>query len=155
MADKKESKMGVGLLFGMIIGAVGGIFLAPKSGKENRKAVGKKVGEMKDMIESGEMKNKIEDVFGNLSDESVKFYENVRDGVVSGVEEVKSMNKEDYGKLVQKVIDNVKQGTKVGSEQLMKLKDQFMKDFPLMKEEAEKKTRKPKEKLLADKKDSK
>ncbi len=55
MAENKEVKMGVGLVVGLILGAIGGVLLAPKSGKESRDAVATKMKEMKDMIESGEM----------------------------------------------------------------------------------------------------
>jgi gas vesicle protein len=151
MTTQKDSKMGLGLFFGMIIGALGGIFLAPKSGKENREIVSKRVGEMKGMIESGEMRGKIEEVFGNLSDESVKMYTNVRNGIMDHIEEMKNMSGDDYGKMVQNVIDKLREGSKMGADQAMKLKDHFMKEGPEMKEEAEKKTKRTKEKLIAQK----
>jgi gas vesicle protein len=155
MSDSRDSKSGVGFLLGLIIGAVGGIFLAPKSGKENREVASKKLNEMKDMIQNGEVKENIEKIFGNLSDESVKMYNNVHDEVLERVEEMKTMNADDYAAMVQDVIEKVKEGSRIGAEQLKKLKDQFIKDYPEVKEEVEKKTKKvksEKEKLLADKK---
>jgi gas vesicle protein len=151
---KDSSKMGLGLVVGMVLGAIGGIFLAPKSGKENRDAVAKKFGEMKDAMESGEMREKVQEVFGDLSDESVRLYTNAREGVLKGIEEVKNMDGDDYARMVQNVIDKVKEGSKVHGDKLMKLKEQLVKDWPLMKEEVEtkkkRKTAKRSEKEDAD-----
>lgn len=126
--------------------------MAPKSGEENRKAAAKKFGEVKDMVQSGEMKEKIENVFGDLSDESVRLYTNVRDGVMDKIEEVKHMTVEDYANLVEEVVEKVKQGSKMGAEQVKKLKDQFIKDYPDVKEQVDKKAGEVKKKLLAEKK---
>ena len=144
MTNKDGSKMGLGLLIGMVVGAVGGIFLAPKSGKENRDTVAKKLSEMKEMMESGEMREKIQGIFGDLSDESVRLYSNARDVVLNGIEDVKNMDSDDYAHMVQNVIDKVKEGTKASADSLMKLKDQMIQDWPMMKQEVETKKRKSK-----------
>lgn len=144
MNNKKDSKMGLGLILGVILGAIGGIFLAPKSGKENRDIAAKKMGEWKEMIESGEMKEKIEKVFGELSEESVRIYTDVRDEVMKRIEDMKTMNADDYAAVVQTVIDKVKEGSKMGTEKMKKLKDQFIEDYPEMKEEVEKQSKKKK-----------
>lgn len=153
MTDKKNSKMGAGLVIGMLLGAVGGMLFAPKSGKENREEVAKRMKEMKGMIESGEMQAKVQEVFGDLSKESVKMYKNTRQEILQGIEELRTMDKDDYGKMVQDVIDRVKEGSKMTSEKVTKLKNQFMKEYPEMKEKQEKKTKQSTDKkLIANKK---
>jgi len=144
MNNQKNSKMGLGLVLGVVVGAIGGIFLAPKSGKENREAAAKKIGEVKDLIESGEMKKKIEDVFGEISEESVRVYNDVRDEVMNRIEHMKNMTAEDYAEVVQTVIDKVKEGTKIGSDKMLKLKDQFIEDYPEVEQEVKKKAKKAK-----------
>jgi len=47
MSDQKSSsKLGLGLIMGTVIGAITAFFLSPKSGKENREEVMKKVREL-------------------------------------------------------------------------------------------------------------
>ncbi|MEO6508372.1 MAG: hypothetical protein ABIO02_00300 [Patescibacteria group bacterium] len=148
MTQQKESKMGLGFIIGIILGAIGGLFLAPKSGKENRDAAAKKFEEMKGMIESGEAQEKIEKIFGDLSDESVRMYNNVREEVIDRVEKMKNMNADDYAAMVQETIEKVKETGKMGAEQVKKMKDQFIQDYPDVKEEVDEKSKK----LIAKKK---
>jgi gas vesicle protein len=144
MNNQKNSKMGLGLVLGVVLGAIGGVFLAPKSGKENREAAAKRIGEVKELIESGEMKKKIEEVFGEISEESVRVYNNALEEVMNRVEKMKTMTAEDYAEVVQTVIDKVKEGTKIGSDKMLKLKDQFIEDYPEVEQEVKKKARKAK-----------
>jgi gas vesicle protein len=137
----RDTKMGLGLVLGLVVGALGGIFLAPKSGKENRDAVAKKWGELQEMIDSGEMQEKVQKIFGDVSDESMRLYANAREGVLKGIEEMKNMDSDDYARLVQNVIDKVKEGTKANADKLAKLREDLIKDWPEMKEEVETKKR--------------
>lgn len=42
-----KSKFGLGLILGIVGGALAGLFLSPKSGQENREAIAKKIEELK------------------------------------------------------------------------------------------------------------
>ena len=95
------------------------------------------------------MQAKNQEILGDLSDESVKLYTNTKDGVLKGIEELKTMDKDDYAKMVQNVIDRVRKESKVSTEKAGKLKEEFMKDYPKMKEKSKKKPPTSKEKLLA------
>src|SRR5438046_1089883 len=132
MSQNKNSKSGLGLMFGIIIGAIGGVFLAPKSGKENREAVAKKMGEMKEMIVSGEVQEKVKKIFGDVSEESIRFYNRAREEVMEGLETLKSMDGDDYAAMVQDIVENIKESTKTSAEKISRLKDQLIKDWPLM-----------------------
>ena len=79
-------------LLGAAAGAVGGLLLAPKSGKATRKDIVKVANQISKKIktESVETKKRVEDVFGKVSDEAVAKYNEVKDAVVAKVGDIKN-----------------------------------------------------------------
>lgn len=142
MDDKKASRFGLGLVIGSVIGSIAGLLLSPRTGKQNRAMFNKKMKEWKKMMESGELESKVKEIFGDVSDESVRMYATVREQVMQGIETLKHMDGDDYARMVQNVIDEVKKGGKLNAVKMRRLKESFIKDWPHMKEEVEKETKK-------------
>lgn len=132
MADKK-SKFGLGLIVGVIGGALAGIFLSPKSGRENREAVSKKINELKEAMDKGELQEKVKEIFGDVSDRSVKFYNEARDEVMSRLDTLRDraedIDRDKYIKLVNQSIDDLKEKNKLPGDKLKKIKDYFIADW--------------------------
>lgn len=147
MSDRK-SNLGLGVVLGVIVGALGGIFLAPKSGKENRKALAKKMEEMKEMMESGEMQKRVNEIFGNITDESMQLYAQARADIMDRLEKLQNMDGDDYAKLVNDVVQQLKDKAQLSGDKFYKLKESFIKDWPEMREEAKHKVKKTAKKTL-------
>ncbi len=140
--NHNNSRFGIGLVVGSVIGGIAALLLSPKSGKENREVLNKKMAGWKKMWESGELEKKVKEVFGDFSEESVKIYATARERVMQGIEEMRHMDGDDYAKLVQQVIDDVKKTTKISVEKLKKLQSSLIRDWPEMKDAIEKEGRK-------------
>lgn len=78
--DKKITrtvdKIVMGLIIGGAVGSVLGMAFAPKSGKETRKLIKKKAGELSENIKekAGEMKEEIAHTYEEKKDESKSFF---------------------------------------------------------------------------------
>lgn len=116
--QNKQSKFGLGLIFGTILGALAGIFLAPKSGEENREEVVKKMRELKKRIDEME----IDKALINAKKELVKKLEELE-------EKWEEFDKEKYIKLVEEVVNNLKEETRESAEKLLKLKESLIKGW--------------------------
>src|SRR5450830_312811 len=107
MADeKKSSKFGLGLLIGTVLGGLASFFLSPKSGKENRKEVVKKVKQLKKLLEEKEIDKKVKEIFGEVSDEAMKIYTQAKEWLIEDLaqlkDEVEHIDKEKYTTAVEK-----------------------------------------------------
>lgn len=89
--DRKQSNVGLALFVGMAVGAVAGLFMAPKSGKENREEARKKLEELKKSWENGSMQKKVEETFGEISDESMKMYQTAQEELIKRMDTVKDL----------------------------------------------------------------
>lgn len=111
--SKQNSFFWSGLL-ATAIGVVGGLLLAPKSGKETRKNIAKLAVKISNAIktESTITKKRVLSIFGQVNDEAMAKYKEVRDAVTAKVAAVKTtgsqLDKEKYGKLVEEVVDSFK-----------------------------------------------
>ncbi len=133
MNNKKPSKFGLGLLFGTVFGALAGIFLAPKSGKENREAVLKKMKQLKKQIDAMELDKKVKEVFGEVTEEGKMVYSKARKELVKKLDLLEDkweeFDKEKYIMMVEEVIEDLKKETPKLAHKLVKLKDGFVKDW--------------------------
>lgn len=118
---KNNGKFLLAGLIGTLAGAVGGILLAPKSGKETRKDIVKLALDLNRKIktEASETKQRVKDIYGEASDEAMRKYKAVRDAVVSRVASLKtagtSIDKDKYEKVVDEVVASFKGvGVKMG-----------------------------------------
>jgi gas vesicle protein len=122
MSDQKKSKFGLGVLFGTLIGGLTAFFFSPRSGKENREAVAKKIKELKKILKEEKVDEKIKEVY-------VKAKEWLIEELAQLKEAVESIDYEKYEKAVDKVIVRVKKETKKGAKEIEKLKKQLLKEW--------------------------
>lgn len=131
--DRKDTKFGIGLMLGAVAGALAGLFLAPKSGRETREEMAKRWSELKEQIEAGEIRERVQEVFGDIKDQSIKLYQQARKDLTHRLNNLKEtfekMDKEKYQKVVGEVIEDLKKTTKESSEKLGKLRDYFLEDW--------------------------
>ncbi|OGK57142.1 hypothetical protein A3J15_00150 [Candidatus Roizmanbacteria bacterium RIFCSPLOWO2_02_FULL_38_10] len=133
MENKKSSKFGLGLIFGMISGAVAGLLLAPKTGKKMRKELSKAANEIRDRLEESDIKTTVREIFDDVTEKSFEIFEDSMDTLSTKLSEVsekwQTIDKEKYSTAVKEVIDQVKDIHKVPENTLLKLKKYLENDF--------------------------
>lgn len=138
-------------LLGAAAGVIGGLLLAPKSGKETREDISKMALDITKKLktEADETRVRVQEVFGDVSDETKHRYREIRAAVVSRVATIKTageeIDKEKYGRVVDEVIADFKKDFEGSANGATKLADYFKKDWGKMKqammsESAERKT---------------
>ena len=114
-------------LLGAAAGAIGGLLLAPQSGKATRKVIVRTANKISKKIktESLETKNRVEKIFGKINDEALAKYNEIKDAVVAKVAALKAtgeeINKDKYTKVVDEVVAEFKvdlTATKTGAEKI-------------------------------------
>jgi len=126
-------------LFGIAAGAIGGLLLAPKSGKETREDLKKMVMKLTKEVEGTvkSTKEKVEEVFGEASDQAMEKYKEIKSMVMNKVAEVKTagkeIDKEKYVAIVEKVVDEYKSDLNTTKNGAMKLVAQLKKDWEKIK----------------------
>lgn len=101
-------------ILGAVAGAVGGLLLAPKSGKETRAELTKLAKEMLVKIETKkeETKKRVGDIWGNANDETMRRYEEIRSAVAAKsaaiVEAGKNLDRKKYEEVVEDVLGDFK-----------------------------------------------
>jgi gas vesicle protein len=134
MADgQRSSKFGLGLVFGMITGALAGLFLAPKSGKENREAVAKKITELRELLEEKEIDKKVQEIFGEVTAEAKELYLKVKEELINRLAELKEsldkIDREKYLNMVEEVMKTVRTESRHNVHQVEKLKEDLVKNW--------------------------
>ena len=131
--QKKSSRFGLGVLIGTIVGALTAFFLSPKSGKENREEVLKKIQELKKQIEKMEIDKKVKEIYGEVTEDGKKVLLKAKKQLLIKVDDLQKkweeFNYEKYLKMVEETIEEVKSETKGTAEKLIKLKELFVKDW--------------------------
>jgi len=131
----KSNKFFLATLVGAAAGVVGGLLLAPQSGKKTRQdlkklamKLGKEVqGTVKDT------KERVKDVFGKVSDEAVLKYKEIKSAAVNKVAEVKAagktIDKVKYEEIIKGVVAEYKDDFKQTKDGAMKMVKQLKKDW--------------------------
>lgn len=131
--NKKPSFFGLGVVLGTILGGLAAVFLSPKSGKENREAVLKKIGDLKKDIEKMELDKKVREVWGEVSEDGKKTFTKAKKSLLKKFDELQDkwedFDREKYLKMVENSVDEAKEGTKETTEKIVKLKELFVKDW--------------------------
>jgi gas vesicle protein len=136
-------------VIGAIAGALGGLLLAPKSGKETREDIAKAAKELADQMKmkASDTQERVKDVFGSASEATREKYEAVRSAVFSRVASLKNagedINKEKYSEVVDDVVDSFREDLKSIKGNASKLGIYLKKDWERMKKalmEGEKQT---------------
>ena len=148
MTDQKSSKFGLGMILGAAAGALAGLFLAPKPGRELQEDakqlagdLQKKAKKIRKELEDKEPEEAVRLIFGKVSEESMKLYDSAKDQVAEELamlkENYQDVDKEKYKKLVQSATRKVKKDRTVPETQLKKLIKYLESDFKKLGTEKE------------------
>lgn len=133
MAEQKKSGLGLGILIGTVVGGLAAIFLSPKSGKQNRKEVAKKLNQLKKLFHDKDFEKKVKEIFGEVSEETKNIYIQAKEWLVEELSQMKetieNIDQEKYKKAVNDVMKKVQKVAKKESKELEKLKTQLMKEW--------------------------
>jgi gas vesicle protein len=142
---KNDSKFGLGVIVGTIIGAAAGIFLAPKSGRENREIVMGKVTDLKQAFEEGNFDAKVQEIFGQVTDQTRLWYQKSTEGLVKRLEHMKeavmTLDKGKYVEMVGQVVEGLVEEKQEPKEEMEKLKKYIESDYRKIVEYQEEKKR--------------
>jgi gas vesicle protein len=126
-------------LFGAAAGAVGGLLLAPKSGKETREQISKMAAELAKNVktEVKESQARLRDIYGETTEEAKRRYEEVRSAVMGKVALLKTTGKEidrdKYVKVVDEVVAEFKSDVATSKDSAVKLAKYLKKDWEKVK----------------------
>lgn len=133
--SKKGSGLLLGGLIGTIAGVLGGILLAPKSGKETRKDLvnlANKIAKQAN-ISLTETKKRTKEIFGDAGEVAVDKYRMIRSQVITKLAALKKagqqIDKEKYSGIVDEVVAEFKGDLASSKGGALKLAKQLKKDW--------------------------
>jgi gas vesicle protein len=142
MDNKNKSRFGLGLLIGSIIGGLTALFFAPKSGKELREDVKKKIKELERLLAEKELDKKAKKMMEELSEEAKVLYEKAKTWLIEELaqlkKEVENINWQDYQKTVAKIISRLKKEAKKEGKEIEAVRKRLLKNWQKMKKEGKK-----------------
>lgn len=131
--EEKKSKFGLGVIIGAIGGVLAGAFLAPKSGKQMRKAAVRRARQLYRLIEEGKVEDKVREIYGEITAELKDLYQKVRNEVLKNLEEIKDtvedIDREKYVKIVEDAALKVGQEAKKDMKNVDKLKKHLISEW--------------------------
>ena len=137
MDNQKKSRFGLGLLIGSIIGGITALFFAPKSGKELREDVKKKMRELEKLLEEKEIDKKAKKLVEDLSEEAKVWYEKAKTWLIEELaqlkKEVEKINWQDYQKAVAKIISRLKKEAKKEGKEIEVIRKRLLRGWRKMK----------------------
>ena len=116
-------------------GALGGLLLAPKSGKETREDIAKAAKEISDSMKTKteDTKDRVRDVFGNVSTDAQNKYNETRMAVIDKVAALKNagqeIDKERYAEIVDEVLGNFKDDFRSAKANISRMANYMKKDW--------------------------
>ncbi len=138
----RDSKFNAGIIFGAVVGGLAAYFLSPRTGKENREMFKKKIKELNKMLEEGELKDRVREIYGDVTEQSKKTYTLAREELDTRLNDVKKsvddIDKDKYKSILDDVITRVQDETKESVDRLTQLRDYFMEKFNQTKGEVKK-----------------
>jgi len=137
MENQKKSKFGLGLLIGSLIGGLTALFFAPKSGKEMREDVKKKIIDLKKLLEEKEIDKKAKKIVEELSQEAKVWYEKAKSWLIEEFvqlkKEMKSIDWREYQKSVSRIISRLKKEFKKEGKEIDLIRKKLLKDWQKIK----------------------
>jgi len=124
----KTGKFFLAGMLGAVAGAVGGLLLAPQSGKKTRREIVELANEiaLKIKTKADDTRNQVKDIYGKYTEKGKAKYLEIKDAVVAKVATIKTageeIDKEKYGKVVEDVVADFKEdleATKSGSTKII------------------------------------
>jgi len=137
--SSKSGKILMAGLIGALAGAIGGLLLAPKSGKETRSDLIKLRDSIRDQIKNTveETESKVIEVFGQATKEATDKYKEIRTAVIDKVAALKAagneIDKEKYAAVVEKVVDDFSDDLIASKTSVIKMATQLKKDWEKIK----------------------
>jgi gas vesicle protein len=125
----QKSAVGLGVLMtGMAIGAGLGVLFAPQKGKDTQKFLLKKGRALKEKFQSGseELKEKLTDIFGEVTAEVENSYAELQDYVAEKVEQIKEsadLTQRKYNEIVQEAVHEYSKGKNWTKDSIRKLSE--------------------------------
>lgn len=133
MADKQSSKFSIGLVIGAVLGGLSAFLLSPKTGKENRKILMKKFKELQDSLGDTDIQEKVQEIFGDVTEESIKMYKTAKKDLAEKLDAVKSQiedfDQDRYTDMVDDVMEDVKKQVKGSSKHVEKLRGSLLENW--------------------------
>jgi gas vesicle protein len=126
-------------VIGAVAGAIGGLLFAPRSGKETRRKISRLALELAKNVEveSKETTERVKDIYGKVSEEANRRYEEVRSAVLAKVATVKTAGKEidkdKYVTLVDEVVTDFKTDLEATKDGATKISKYLKKDWEKVK----------------------
>lgn len=124
--SKNKNFLLAGIL-GAIAGVVGGVLLAPKSGKETRADLSRLAAEMSKKLttETKETNKRVKAIFGKATKEADVKYQEVKSKVAVELAKIKAagekIDKDKYVKLVEKIVDEFRTNLSISKESSSKM----------------------------------
>lgn len=124
----KTGKFFLAGMLGAVAGAVGGLLLAPQSGKKTRREIVELANEiaLKIKTKADDTRIQVKDIYGKYTEEGKAKYLEIKDAVVAKVATIKTageeIDREKYGKVVEDVVADFKEdleATKSGSTKII------------------------------------
>ncbi|HOZ81008.1 MAG TPA: YtxH domain-containing protein [Candidatus Woesebacteria bacterium] len=137
--SKSGGKFFLAGVIGALAGTIGGLLLAPKSGKETRDDIAKLALEISKRIktETDETKKRVKEIFGKVTTDTTQKYKEIRTSVVTKVASAKTagneIDKDKYAKVVDGVIEEYKDDLKATKEGATKISGYLKKDWEKVK----------------------
>ena len=126
-------------LLGVVAGAIGGLLLAPKSGKETREDIKRLAAELNEKVKHGvmETKDRVKTVFGEANEAAVEKYQQIKDQVNQKLAALKTtgeeIDKNKYAKVVDDVIEDFRDDLAATKDAGKKLSAMLKKDWERVK----------------------
>jgi gas vesicle protein len=135
----KKSNFFLATMIGAVAGVVGGLLLAPQSGKKTRDNIKNMVNKLGKELQGTvkDTKEKVQDIFGQVTDTSMEKYKEIKSAVMNKVAEVKTAGKEidkdKYSILVEDVVKDFKGDFKETKNGATKMVSYLKKDWNKVK----------------------
>ena len=135
----KKGSFFLGGLLAAAAGVVGGLLLAPQSGKKTREDIKKMLVKLSKEVQTGvkDTKGRVEEVFGEATEEAMNKYKEIKTAVMEKVAEVKTAGKEidkdKYAMIVEDIVEEYKGDLKATKNGAAKLVSQLKKDWEKVK----------------------
>lgn len=143
---QKKTGFSAGLVLGAILGGAAALMLSPKSGKEHRKFIAAKLKELREGLDKFELQDKVEQIFGDVSEQSIEFYQQSRDELAKRIENARDrwdeLDTDKYKELVREAVDQVREKGNFSSDHMNQLKDYLVEDWKTMATTKDKKRKK-------------